>query len=226
MWSSGEVVSRREVLNDGRCWLEVPVRRRPGRRRAARDLHRARRAVHAFRPDRGRPRRGSIPGTARRRGKATALLMLQRPGEAHAIWRLLVRRRSARFAAGTSTSRSRSGERDGLRHAGSRARHLGSARGRLGVEGRRRARASASRRAASPPSRSQRVGRGPPRRRPARRRRALVGRRVGEVDAAGGLGRSHGRSSPVRCQTRRRMCDALQRHVKRRPGSAVQSSRP
>ena len=25
MWSSGEVVRRREVLNDGRCWLDVPV---------------------------------------------------------------------------------------------------------------------------------------------------------------------------------------------------------
>ena len=25
MWSEGEVIVRREVLNDGRAWLEVPV---------------------------------------------------------------------------------------------------------------------------------------------------------------------------------------------------------
>ena len=25
MWSEGEVVLRREVLNDGRCWAEFPV---------------------------------------------------------------------------------------------------------------------------------------------------------------------------------------------------------
>jgi hypothetical protein len=25
LWSSGDVVIRREVVNDGRCWLELPV---------------------------------------------------------------------------------------------------------------------------------------------------------------------------------------------------------
>lgn len=85
MWAEGDVVIRREVLNDGRCWLSVPVvvvRDEP-------DLlatYIAEGAPFTFPP-------GDWPSADRRHPWATracwtghGVLMLQRPGDAYAIW--------------------------------------------------------------------------------------------------------------------------------------------
>jgi hypothetical protein len=85
MWSPGEIVIRREVLNDGRAWLLVPVvvvDDRP-------DLlatYIAPGTQFAF-PDGDWPSPdGRHPWHRRQRWQGNGLLMLQRPGEAYAIW--------------------------------------------------------------------------------------------------------------------------------------------
>jgi hypothetical protein len=82
MWSEGDVVVRREVLDDGRCWLEVPVvvvRDEPG-------------LLATYLPE-GAP--FTFPDHPvvhpwRRQGRTAwggnGVLMLHRPGNAHAIW--------------------------------------------------------------------------------------------------------------------------------------------
>ena len=177
-WRTGDVVLRREVLNDGRSWMEVPVivvRDEP----TARDVHPDGRAVSLSagrladckraapvgrQGTLARPRRAHAPATRTRR---------TRSGSSGAD-------RSASSAAGTSTCSepfSRTAAR--LRHAGPRARHLGPRRRRVAVEGRGAARRPCPRRPLHP-----RAGRGdsragPADRRRARRRAALVGRGLG-----------------------------------------------
>jgi Protein of unknown function (DUF402) len=85
MWSEGELVTRREVLNDGRCWLEVPVR-------VVRDddellaTYVARGARFVFPPGPWPIAGGVHPWSIKDRWEGHGVLMLQRPGEAHAIW--------------------------------------------------------------------------------------------------------------------------------------------
>jgi hypothetical protein len=85
MWSPGEIVIRREVLNDGRAWLLVPVivvDDRP-------DLlatYIAPGTPFEF-PDGDWPSPdGRHPWHGRQRWQGNGLLMLQRPGESYAIW--------------------------------------------------------------------------------------------------------------------------------------------
>ena len=80
MWSEGEVILRREVRNDGWAWLEVPVvvvRDEP-------DL------LASYLPEGARftfpPGREPHPWAGRGAWEGHGVLMLQRPGEAHAIW--------------------------------------------------------------------------------------------------------------------------------------------
>ena len=172
---------RREVLNDGRAWLEVPVRRRADDEPELLATYIA--AGHAVAVSRRRlADAGRAPPVAR-----TGALGRARRADAAAAGRgvrdlgLLARRRSAR-SEGWYVNFQEPFRRtaDGLRHAGSRARHLGAARRPLGVEGRRAARAA--RRGGAVHGRAGRrdLGGRPPRRRPARRGRALVADRVGD----------------------------------------------
>ena len=62
MWSEGEIVVRREVLNDGRCWLEVAG---AGRRETSCWRRHPRGAPFTFPPGRGRSRPVAIPGTGK-----------------------------------------------------------------------------------------------------------------------------------------------------------------
>jgi len=84
-WTPGEVIVRREVLNDGRVWLEIAVivvEDRP-------DL------LVSYIPE-GAPLRfpqgdwptanGLHPWHGKERWRGHGVLMLQRPGESYAIW--------------------------------------------------------------------------------------------------------------------------------------------
>jgi hypothetical protein len=83
VWSEGEVITRREVLNDGRCWASFPVvvvRDEPG--------------LLATYIEEGAPFTfpagewpgGRHPWADRERWTGHGCLMLQRPGEAYAIF--------------------------------------------------------------------------------------------------------------------------------------------
>jgi hypothetical protein len=80
MWSEGDVIVRREVRNDGWAWLELPVvvvRDEP-------DLlatYVAEGAPFTFPPG---PE--VHPWARRERWQGHGVLMLQRPGESHAVW--------------------------------------------------------------------------------------------------------------------------------------------
>jgi hypothetical protein len=85
MWSEGDVVVRREVLNDGRCWAQFPVV-------VVRDepellaTYIPEGTPFTF-PDGDWPIEGGRhPWAARPRWTGHGCLMLQRPGEAHAVW--------------------------------------------------------------------------------------------------------------------------------------------
>ena len=84
MWQAGEVIVRREVLNDGWAWLEIPVVVVRDDDGAARDLHPDRRAVHV--PAGAGRRAGGIRGHGSERWQGHGVLMLQRPGDAYAVW--------------------------------------------------------------------------------------------------------------------------------------------
>jgi Protein of unknown function (DUF402) len=84
-WEAGEVVVRREVLNDGRVWLEIPVivvQDDPS-------------LLATYIPE-GAPLRfppgdwptpdGQHPWQANTSWEGHGVLMLQRPGEAYAVW--------------------------------------------------------------------------------------------------------------------------------------------
>lgn len=85
MWSSGDIVTRREVLSDGRCWFHVPVR-------VVQDndellaTYIATGAEFTF-PEGPWPIEGGVhPWGHKTRWEGNGVLMLQRPGDAYAIW--------------------------------------------------------------------------------------------------------------------------------------------
>jgi len=77
-WSSGDVVVRREVLNDGRCWLELPVI-------VVRDDTQLLATYIAPNAPMRYPL-GFHPWHPKERWQGNGVLMLQRPGEMHAVW--------------------------------------------------------------------------------------------------------------------------------------------
>lgn len=85
MWSEGDVVTRREVLNDGRCWASFPVvvvRDEP-------DLlatYIAEGTPFTFPAGDWPIAGGRHPWANRERWSGHGSLMLQRPGEAYAVW--------------------------------------------------------------------------------------------------------------------------------------------
>jgi hypothetical protein len=84
-WSEGDVILRREVLNDGRCWSEWPVivvRDEPGL------LATFTATDTPFRfPDGAWPTSSGLHAWhGKDRWHGHGVLMLQRPGEAHAVW--------------------------------------------------------------------------------------------------------------------------------------------
>ena len=85
MWSEGDVVTRREVLNDGRCWASmqvVVVRDEPG----LLATYIARGAPFTFPPGPWPIDGGLHPWHGKERWEGNGVLMLQRPGEAYAVW--------------------------------------------------------------------------------------------------------------------------------------------
>jgi hypothetical protein len=80
MWAEGDVIVRREVLNDGSCWLHCPVL-------VVQDTpellitYLAEDTEFTF-PPTARPH----PWGVNKRWQGHGTLMLQRPGEMHAIW--------------------------------------------------------------------------------------------------------------------------------------------
>ena len=85
MWSEGDVVVRREVLNDGRCWCQFPVR-------VVQDndellaTYIPTGAEFDFPPGEWPIEGGQHPWDGKERWEGNGVLMLQRPGEAYAIW--------------------------------------------------------------------------------------------------------------------------------------------
>ncbi len=85
MWSSGDVVVSRDVLNDGRAWLEVPVL-------VVQDdeellaLYIATGAPLRFADGDWPTETGRHPWHGKKRWQGHGTLMLQRPDEAHAVW--------------------------------------------------------------------------------------------------------------------------------------------
>ena len=80
MWSEGDIVTRREVRNDGRPWVEAPVRiveDTPGLLASY---------ICAGTPFTFPPYPEPHPWAGRDAWSGHGVLMLQRPGEAHAVW--------------------------------------------------------------------------------------------------------------------------------------------
>jgi hypothetical protein len=85
MWSEGEVVLRREVLNDGRSWLEAPVVVVCDEPELLATYMPEGTRFHF--PDGPWPTAtGLHPWHGRGAWEGHGVLMLQRPGEAHAVW--------------------------------------------------------------------------------------------------------------------------------------------
>jgi hypothetical protein len=85
MWSEGDIVTRREILNDGRCWMHLPVvvvRDEPG----LLATYIAEGAPFTFPAGDWPIAGGRHPWASRRRWTGHGSLMLQRPGEAYAVW--------------------------------------------------------------------------------------------------------------------------------------------
>lgn len=84
-WRAGEVILRRQVLNDGRSWLELPVI-------VVRDepellvTYLAEGAPLRFPPGDWPTPDGRHPWSGKDRWHGHGTLMVQRPGEMHAIW--------------------------------------------------------------------------------------------------------------------------------------------
>ena len=84
-WAAGETILRREVLNDGRCWLEFPVlvvADEPG----LLVTYIAEGTPFRFPPGPWPTGTGLHPWHGRGAWQGHGVLMLQRPGEAYAIW--------------------------------------------------------------------------------------------------------------------------------------------
>jgi hypothetical protein len=85
MWSNGDVVKRREVLNDGRCWLEVPVRVVSDDEELL-ATYVPRGAPFTLPPGPWPTATGLHPWHGKLAWEGNGALALQRPGEAHAIY--------------------------------------------------------------------------------------------------------------------------------------------
>src|SRR5439155_5987398 len=85
MWHQGQVVLRREVLNDGRCWLEVPVHVVCDHDELLASYI-ARGARFTFPAGEWPTSNGLHPWHTRRAWEGNGVLMLQRPGDSYAIW--------------------------------------------------------------------------------------------------------------------------------------------
>jgi hypothetical protein len=84
-WSRGDLIVRREVLNDGRAWAEMEVRVVVDND----DLlatYMATGASFTFPPGEWPIAGGLHPWHAKERWRGNGVLMLQRPGDAYAIW--------------------------------------------------------------------------------------------------------------------------------------------
>jgi len=80
MWREGDVIVRREVRNDGWCWLEVPVR-------VVRDTPELLATyMPTGTPFTFPPGPEVHPWSDRSAWEGHGVLMLQRPDEAHAVW--------------------------------------------------------------------------------------------------------------------------------------------
>jgi hypothetical protein len=79
-WTEGELIVRREVRNDGRPWLEVPVR-------VVQDTDEL---LATYTPTGARftfpPHEEPHPWSGRTGWEGNGVLMLQRPGESYAVW--------------------------------------------------------------------------------------------------------------------------------------------
>jgi hypothetical protein len=84
-WSSGEVILRREVLNDGRAWVEGPVIVVLDREELL-ATYIASGAPFRFPPGPWPTATGLHPWHGKESWHGHGALMLQRPGEAHAVW--------------------------------------------------------------------------------------------------------------------------------------------
>ena len=85
MWCRGDLVTRREVLNDGRCWLHVPVRVVLDHEELL-ATYIARGAPFTFPQGDWPTETGLHPWHGKRAWEGNGLLMLQRPDEPYAIW--------------------------------------------------------------------------------------------------------------------------------------------
>ncbi len=85
MWSEGDVIVRREVLNDGRAWLEVPVVVVRDDPELLATYIRTGTPFH-FPEGEWPTANGRHPWHPRESWQGHGVLMLQRPGDAHAIW--------------------------------------------------------------------------------------------------------------------------------------------
>src|ERR1044072_2513932 len=85
MWSHGQLITRREVLNSGRSWMQVPVRVvRDDDDLLATSL--ARGAAFTFPSGDWPTEDGLHPWHGKDAWEGNGVLMLQRPRESYAIW--------------------------------------------------------------------------------------------------------------------------------------------
>ena len=125
------MIVRREVLNDGRAWLELPVVVVRDEPELLATYIAEGTPFHFPAGDWPTPS-GRHPWHGRPAWQGHGVLMLQRPGEAHAIW--VFWHGPAREFTGWYVNLQEPFRRTraGLRHAGPRARHLGAGRAAAG----------------------------------------------------------------------------------------------
>ncbi len=85
MWSEGEVILRREVLNDGRCWAEFPVRVvQDTPELLAAEIFTG--SPFTFHEGDWPTPTGEHPWAGRKCWTGHGALTLQRPGDAYGVW--------------------------------------------------------------------------------------------------------------------------------------------
>jgi len=85
VWAAGEIVTRREVLNDGRCWAEFPVRVvQDTPDLLAAEIFEG--TPFTFHEGKWPSPTGKHPWADRASWTGHGALTLQRPGEAYAVW--------------------------------------------------------------------------------------------------------------------------------------------